>query len=53
MRVSEVTAARLRIEALQTGNAALRRNSASAAAGAALMIDRAFAELGLSAQDGR
>jgi hypothetical protein len=41
------TAARLRMEAIQTGNAAIRRNAASAAAGASLMLDRAFAEVGL------
>jgi hypothetical protein len=42
------TAARLRLESVQTGNAAQRRNAASAAAGATLMLDRVFAELGFS-----
>ncbi len=40
------TAARLRLEAIQTGSAELRRNAASAAAGATLLLDRAFAEVG-------
>jgi hypothetical protein len=47
------TAARLRIEAVQTGNLAMRRNGAAAAAGAELMLDRAFAELGLPPMDNR
>ena len=47
------TAAKLRFEAVQSGNSALRRNAASAAAGAALMLDRAFAEVGYAAQDSR
>ena len=46
------TAARLRLEAAQTGNVAARRNAASAAAGASLMLDRAFVEVGFG-QDGR
>jgi hypothetical protein len=46
------TAARLRLEANQTRNAAVRRNAASAAAGASLMLDRAFAEVGFG-QGGR
>jgi hypothetical protein len=45
------TSARLRLEAVQSGNSALRRNAASAAAGAALMLERAFTELGLSSVD--
>jgi hypothetical protein len=40
------TAARLRLEAIQNGSDAVRRNAASAAAGAMLLLDRAFAELG-------
>jgi AMIN domain-containing protein len=40
------TAARLRLEAIQQGDAALRRNAASAAAGAMLMLDRALGEVG-------
>ena len=47
------TAAKLRFEAVQSGNTALRRNAASAAAGAALMLDRAFAEVGYVVQDNR
>ena len=46
------TAARLRLEAVQTGSLAIRRNAASAAAGAHLMLDRAFAEVGFS-QEGK
>jgi len=42
------TAARLRLEAVQSGSADLRRNAASAAAGATLLLDRAFAEVGYS-----
>ena len=40
------TAARLRMEALQTGDIRVRRNSSSAAAGATLLLDRAFAAVG-------
>ena len=47
------TAARLRFEAVQSGNNALRRNAASAAAGATLLLDRAFAEIGYVAQESR
>jgi hypothetical protein len=47
------TAAKLRFEAIQSGNSALRRNAGSAAAGAALMFDRAFAEIGYVPQDSR
>ena len=42
------TAAQLRLEAAQTGNDAVRRNAASAAAGASLMLERVFAELGFN-----
>jgi hypothetical protein len=45
------TAARVRMEAVQSDNAGLRRNAASAAAGAVLMLERAFVELGLGVQD--
>ena len=47
------TAAKLRFEAVQSGNNALRRNSASAAAGATLLLDRAFAEVGYVPQESR
>ncbi len=40
------TAARLKIESLQSGDPAVQRNAASAAAGAVLMLDRACADLG-------
>jgi AMIN domain len=46
------TAARLRLEAIESGDGAVRRNAASAAAGATLMLDRAFADVGFG-QDGR
>jgi hypothetical protein len=38
-------AARLRLDALRTGDEAVRRNSASAAAGSILLLDRACADL--------
>ena len=47
------TAAKLRFDAMQSGNIALRRNAASAAAGATLLLDRAFAEVGYVARDNR
>ena len=46
------TSARLRLEAIQSGDLPLRRNAASAAAGASLLLNRAFEEVGF-AQDSR
>jgi hypothetical protein len=47
------TAAKLRLDAAQTDNIALRRNAASAAAGATLLLERAFAEIGYGVRDSR
>ena len=47
------TAARLRYDAMQSDNMALRRNAASAAAGATLLLERAFAEIGYVVRNNR
>jgi hypothetical protein len=45
------TSARLRLEASQSSNDLLRRNAASAAAGATLILERVFSELGMGVVD--
>ena len=47
------TAAKLRFDAAQSDNIALRRNAASAAAGATLLLERAFAEIGYVVRNSR